>query len=105
MMEPRPRTVPNLLGDAIRETRELVSTEVVLFRAEMTVSLDHLTWGLSLFIAASVFAMAGVVVLILALVADRIATPSSGKKHTRINQPERGASFNPLRSALCVQEP
>jgi hypothetical protein len=67
-MEPRPRTVQNLLGDALRETRELVSTEVVLFRAEMTSSLRHLTRALSLFIAAGVFAMAGVVVLILALV-------------------------------------
>ena len=68
MIEPRLRTVPNLLGDAIRETRELVSTEVVLFRVEMTDSLHHLTLALSLFIAAGVFAMAGVVVLILALV-------------------------------------
>lgn len=68
MIEPRLRTVPNLLGDAIRETRELVSTEVVLFRAEMTGSLDHLTRGLSLLIVAGVFAMAGVVVLVLALV-------------------------------------
>ena len=67
-MEPRPRTVQNLLGDALRETRELVSTEVVLFRAEMTSRLSHLTRALSLFIAAGVFAMAGVVVMILALV-------------------------------------
>lgn len=68
MTEPPPRTVPNLFGDAVRETRELVSTEIALFRAEMTGSLHHLTRALSLFIAASVFAMAGVVVLILALV-------------------------------------
>lgn len=68
MIEPRPRTVQSLLGDAIRETRELVSTEIVLFRAEITRSLHHLTGALSLFIAAGVFAMAGVVVLILALV-------------------------------------
>lgn len=68
MTEPTPRTVPNLIGEAVRETRELVSTEIRLFRAEMTGSLHHLTRALSLFIAAGVFAMAGVVVLILALV-------------------------------------
>ena len=44
------------------------SSKIVLFRAEMTSSLHHLTWALSLFIAAGVFAMAGVAVLILALV-------------------------------------
>jgi hypothetical protein len=68
MTEPRPRTVPNLIGDAVRETRDLVSNEIALFRAEMTGSLHHLSLALSLFIAAGVFAMAGVVVLILALV-------------------------------------
>ncbi len=68
MIKPRPRTVQSHLGDAIRETRELVSSKIVLFRAEMTSSLHHLTWALSLFIAAGVFAMAGVAVLILALV-------------------------------------
>lgn len=68
MTEPSPKTVPNLIGDAVREARDLVSTEIALLRAEMTGSLHHLTRALSLFIAAGVFAMAGVVVLILALV-------------------------------------
>ena len=68
MSEPSRRTVPNLIGDAVREARDLVSTEIALLRAEMTDSLHHLTLALSLFIAAGVFAMAGVVVLILALV-------------------------------------
>lgn len=68
MIEPRPKTVQNLLGDAIRETRDLVSTEIVLLRAEMIRSVHHLNRALSLFTSAGVFAMAGAVVLILALV-------------------------------------
>ena len=38
------RTVPELAGDAIRETRELVSNEIELQRAEMAEGLHHLTW-------------------------------------------------------------
>lgn len=68
MSESSRRTVPNLVGDAVREARDLVSTEIALLRAEMTDSLHHLTRALGLFITAGVFAMAGVVVLILALV-------------------------------------
>lgn len=68
MTEPRPRTIPNLVRDAIRETRDLISSEIALLRAEMTGSLQHLSRALSLFIAAGVFVLAGLVVLILALV-------------------------------------
>lgn len=68
MSEPSRRTVPHLIGDAVREAQDLVSTEIALLRAEMTDSLHHLTLALSLFIAAGVLAMSGVVVLILALV-------------------------------------
>jgi hypothetical protein len=68
MSESSRRTVPNLVGDAVREARDLVSTEIALLRAEMTDSLHHLTRALGLFITAGVFAMAGVVVLILAVV-------------------------------------
>jgi hypothetical protein len=68
MSESSRRTVPNLVGDAVREARDLVSTEIALLRAEMSDSLHHLTRALGLFITAGVFAMAGVVVLILALV-------------------------------------
>lgn len=67
MTEPRPRTIPNLVRDAIRETRDLVSSEIALLRAEMTGSLQHLSRALGLFIAAGVFVLAGLVVLILAL--------------------------------------
>lgn len=68
MAELQPRTIPNLVGDAIRETQELVSKEVALFRTEMGDSLHQLTVALGLFIAAGVFALTMFLVLILALV-------------------------------------
>ncbi|GJD59122.1 phage holin family protein [Methylobacterium dankookense] len=68
MSEPRPRTVPELAGDAIRETQELVSTEIRLLRAEMAESLQHLMLALGLFIAAGVFVLTALLVWIFALV-------------------------------------
>lgn len=68
MSEPRPRTVPELAGDAIRETQELVSTEIRLLRAEMAESLQHLMLALGLFVAAGVFVLTALLVWIFALV-------------------------------------
>lgn len=68
MSEPRPRTVPELAGDAIRETQELVSTEIRLLRAEMAESLQHLMLALGLFLAAGVFVLTALLVWIFALV-------------------------------------
>lgn len=68
MAEPEPRSVPVLVGDAIRETRDLVSKEFALLRTEVGDGLDHLIHALTLFIAAGVVAITGVLVLILALV-------------------------------------
>ena len=61
-----PRTTPRLLGDALRETQELVSKEMALLRAEMSGGLRHLSLALGLFIAAGVFSLTALVVLILA---------------------------------------
>ena len=68
MAKPEPRSIPILVGNAIRETQNLVSKEFALFRTEMGEGLDHLVHALTLFIAAGVLAITGVLVLILALV-------------------------------------
>ncbi|GJE42795.1 phage holin family protein [Methylobacterium soli] len=68
MAQPEPRSTATLVGDAVRETQDLVSKEIALFRTEMGESLHHLTRALSLFIAAGVFALTMFLVLILALV-------------------------------------
>ena len=68
MAEPEPRSIPILVGDAIRETQDLVSKEFALLRTELGEGLNHLIHALTLFIAAGVVAITGVLVLILALV-------------------------------------
>jgi hypothetical protein len=68
MAEPHPKPIPNLVGDAIRETQALVSKEIALFRTEIGEGLHQLTVGLSLFIGAGVFALTGLLVMILSLV-------------------------------------
>ena len=68
MADPQPRSIPSLVGNAIRETQELVSKEIALFRTEMGEGVQQLGLGLSLFIASAVFALTGLLVLILALV-------------------------------------
>ena len=68
MSEPGARTVPKLAGDALRETQELVSKEIALLRTEMIEGLNHLTFALSLFMAAGVLALTALVVWIFALV-------------------------------------
>lgn len=60
MAEPEARSVPILIGDALREAQDLVSKELALLRTEMGESLNHLTSALVLFIAAGVLAMTGV---------------------------------------------
>ncbi|MCC0808048.1 MULTISPECIES: phage holin family protein [unclassified Methylobacterium] len=68
MAEPQLRSLPSLVGDAIRETHNVVSKEIALFRTEMSEGLHQLAMGLSLFISATLLAVTGVLVLILALV-------------------------------------
>ncbi|GEP12513.1 phage holin family protein [Methylobacterium gnaphalii] len=68
MTGPRPRTVPQLVGDTIREAQNLVSKEIDLFRTEVSGGLRQLAVALTLLITAGVFALSGLLVLILALV-------------------------------------
>ncbi|ACK85585.1 phage holin family protein [Methylorubrum extorquens] len=68
MAEPAPKPIPSLVGDAFRDTQDLVSKEIALFRAEISEGLRQLSTGLMLLIAAGVFAVTGLFVLILALV-------------------------------------
>ena len=68
MAEPEARRIPTLVGDAIRETQDLVSKEFALLRTEMGEGLGHLVQAMTLFIAAGVLAITGVLVLIVALV-------------------------------------
>lgn len=68
MVRPETRSIPTLVGDALRDTKELVSKEIALFRTEMGAGLDNLARALGLFIAAGVFVLTALMVLILALV-------------------------------------
>lgn len=68
MVRPETRSIPTLVGDAIRDTTELVSKEIALLRTEMGEGLDNLVRALGLFIAAGVLVLTALMVLILALV-------------------------------------
>ncbi|MCJ2054792.1 phage holin family protein [Methylobacterium sp. J-070] len=68
MAEPGLRSIPTLVGDAIRELRDLVGGEIALFRTELALSVHHISLGLSLLLMAAVFAIAGLFTLLLALV-------------------------------------
>ena len=68
MAEPGLRSIPTLVGDAVRELRDLVAREIALFRTEMAQGVHRLSLGLSLLIAAAVLAIAGLFTLLLALV-------------------------------------
>lgn len=62
------RGIPTLVGDAVRELRDLVADELALFRAEMAQGVDRISLGLGLLIAAAVLAITGLFTLLLALV-------------------------------------
>ena len=68
MAEPGLRSIPTLVGDAVRELRDLVGSEIALFRTEMALGVHHISLGLSLLLVAAVFAIAGLFTLLLALV-------------------------------------
>ncbi|SDA34133.1 Putative Holin-X, holin superfamily III [Methylobacterium sp. UNC378MF] len=68
MAEPRLRSIPTLVGDAVRELRDLVGGEIALFRTEMAQGVHRLSLGLSLLLVAAVFAITGLFTLLLALV-------------------------------------
>ncbi|MCJ2143758.1 phage holin family protein [Methylobacterium sp. E-066] len=68
MAEPGIRSIPTLVGDAVRELRDLVADELALFRAEMAQGVHRISLGLGLLLAAAVLAIAGLFTLLLALV-------------------------------------
>ncbi|MDF2598187.1 MAG: hypothetical protein K0Q54_1010 [Methylobacterium brachiatum] len=68
MAEPGIRSIPTLVGDAVRELRDLVADELTLFRAEMAQGVHRISLGLTLLIAAAVLAITGLFTLLLALV-------------------------------------
>jgi hypothetical protein len=68
MAEPGLRSVPTLVGDAVREMQDLVSSEVTLFRTEMAQGVHRISLGISLLLMAAVFAITGLFTLLLALV-------------------------------------
>ena len=68
MAEPGLRNIPTLVGDAVREVRDLVGGEIALFRTELAQGVHRISLGLSLLLVAAVFAIAGLFTLLLALV-------------------------------------
>ncbi|MCJ2137343.1 phage holin family protein [Methylobacterium sp. J-026] len=68
MAEPGLRSIPILVGDAVRELRDLVGGQISLFRTEMAQGVHRISLGLSLLLVAAVFAIAGLFTLLLALV-------------------------------------
>jgi hypothetical protein len=68
MAEPGTRSIPTLVGDAVRELRDLIADELALFRAEMAQGVHRISLGLALLIAAAVLAITGLFTLLLALV-------------------------------------
>lgn len=68
MAEPRLRSIPTLVGDAVRDVRDLVGCEIALFRTELAQGVHRISLGLSLLLMAAVFAITGLFTLLLALV-------------------------------------
>ena len=62
------RSIPTLVGDAVREMRDLVGSEITLFRTEMAQGVHRISLGLSLLLMAAVLAITGLFTLLLALV-------------------------------------
>ncbi|MCJ2054446.1 phage holin family protein [Methylobacterium sp. J-070] len=68
MADPGIRSIPTLVGDAVRELRDLVGSEIALFRTEMAQGLHRISLGLGLLLMAAVLAITGLFTLLLALV-------------------------------------
>lgn len=62
------QTIRELAGEAIRDTTDLAQKEIALFRLEMSEQIRAASFGLSLIVAAAVFAIAAVILLTQALV-------------------------------------
>lgn len=66
--QPSSGSIHGLVGDALREGGELARKEIELFRAEMTANVRTLFIGLAMIVAAAVFAVVALLVLIDSLV-------------------------------------
>lgn len=63
------RSVPELFGSVIRQFAELMRTEGMLARSEMTEKVTHLGSGLGLLVGGAILAMPALVILMEAAVA------------------------------------
>lgn len=68
MSEPGLRSIPTLVNDAVRDFRDLVGSEITLFRTEMAQGVHRISLGLTLLLVAAVLAIAGLFTLLIALV-------------------------------------
>lgn len=68
MAETKSKSIPTLVGDTVRELRDLVGNEIILLRTELAQGVNRVFLGISLMIAAAVIAIAGLFTLLLALV-------------------------------------
>ncbi|GEP00296.1 phage holin family protein [Methylobacterium haplocladii] len=68
MSNPPPGSIQGLIGDALRETGDLARKEIALFRTEMVSNVRTLFIGLAMMVAAAVFAVVSLLVLIGAFV-------------------------------------
>lgn len=73
MSTPPPSSIQGLVGEALRESSELARKEIALFRTEMISNVRTLFMGLAMIVAAAVFAIVSLLVLIDALV-EYVAT-------------------------------
>ena len=58
-----------LLGNAMRQSADLVQLEIALFKEEMTENISRLFIGLGLMVTGAVFAISGLLLLVQAFVA------------------------------------
>jgi membrane protein implicated in regulation of membrane protease activity len=63
------RSVPDLVGSVFRQLAELMRTEGMLARAEMSEKITHIGNGVGLLVAGAILAMPALVVLLEAAVA------------------------------------
>jgi hypothetical protein len=71
--DPQTRSIVELLGDLTTQTRELISDEFALARAEINQKLSRLTRSGVWFVAAGVLAFAGLMTLLASAVLGLIA--------------------------------
>src|SRR6516165_9221130 len=66
------RSIPDLFGSIFRQTAELMRTEGMLARTEMSEKMSHMGTGLGLLVGGAVLAMPALVLLLSAAVAALI---------------------------------